>query len=185
MNIKPLSIADCYEIELDVRPDERGFFAKIFLDYEYEKMGFATKFCEEYFTSSKKGVLRGMHFQLPPKALNKVVCCVSGQVLDVFLDLRVGSPTFLQSESVLLDGKQPKVLYLPVGIAHGYQALLEESIMFYMVDQPYVPSLDAGISWDSFGFSWPVSSPILSKRDLSQPKLQDFNNPFVFGEDGK
>ncbi len=182
MKITEMKIAGCFEICLNFRPDDRGFFIKTFINSVFQENNFAVTYSEDFYTSSKKNVLRGMHFQLPPKALVKTVYCLNGKILDVFVDLRVNSPTYLQTESLILSPEIPRVLYLPKGIAHGFLSLQDDSVVCYKVDQEYDPVLDSGIRWDSFGFDWPVKDPIVSQRDSQLPILKNFINPFVFTE---
>lgn len=135
---------------------------------------------EEYSTSSRKGALRGMHFQTPPAALAKLVFCLSGAVLDVVVDIRRGSPTYGKHLAVELSPEAEIGLYVPEGFAHGYLSLQEGSVVYYRTTHGYAPANDLGISWDSFGFQWPVEGPIMSERDRNQPRLEGFNSPFEF-----
>lgn len=180
MHVIPLKTHGCLKIDLDRKTDARGFFIKTFQESVFRAAGFSITTAEDFYTSSIKGVIRGMHFQLPPKPLKKLVHCASGSILDVLLDLRAESPTYLQVESLTLTGDAPCVLCLPVGIAHGFVALTNEALVCYKVDQEYNPALDAGIRWDSFGFDWPVNQPAVSDRDAAFPALQDFKTPFRF-----
>lgn len=180
MRVIPLKIHGCLKIDLDRKTDARGFFIKTFQDSIFRDAGFAITTAEDFYTCSVKGAIRGMHFQLPPVAPKKLVHCARGSILDVLLDLRVGSPTYLQVESLTIAGKDPCVLCLPSGIAHGFVALTDEALVCYKVNQEYDPALDAGIRWDSFGFDWPVTHPIVSDRDAAFPTLQNFITPFRF-----
>ena len=180
MEITPLKTAGCLRISLDKRTDQRGYFIKTFQGSFFREAGCEITGGEDFYTTSSKGVVRGMHFQLPPKALKKVVYCLAGSILDVLVDLRVGSPTYLQSESLTLSAQEPCVLCLPVGVAHGFLALADDSMVCYKVDQEYDPALDSGIRWDSFGYDWPVQNPVVSARDSSLPRLQEFQNPFIY-----
>jgi len=182
MKIASLKTEGCLLLHLDKRTDQRGYFIKTFQDSVFQDMGFSITCREDFYTLSNKNVIRGMHFQLPPKALKKVVYCMSGSILDVLLDLRVGSPTYLQTEHLILDSLDPCAVCLPVGIAHGFLTLSDETAVCYKVDQEYDPALDSGIRWDSFGFKWPVDDPTLSNRDSGFCSLQEFQNPFLFGE---
>jgi len=186
MRIFPLKTHGCLKVDLEKRSDARGYFLKTFQDSVFRDAGFSITTVEDFYTSSIRGVIRGMHFQLPPKPLKKLVHCSAGSVLDVLLDLRAGSPTYLQVESLTLTGDSPCVLCLPTGIAHGFVALTDEALICYKVDQEYDPALDAGIRWDSFGFNWPVTHPVVSHRDAGFPTLKDFKTPFRFsgGQDG-
>jgi len=137
-------------------------------------------FLRFFFTVSRKNVIRGMHFQIPPKSQNKVICCISGKVLDVLFDLRKGSPTYLKSESIELAGNQPKMVFIPPGIAHGFLSLEDNSIMLYKVSQGYSRELDQGIHWNSFGFDWPINAPTTSERDKQLPPFSDLVTPFIY-----
>jgi dTDP-4-dehydrorhamnose 3,5-epimerase len=150
--------------------DERGYFIKIF------QGNFSLK--EEYFSSSKKNVLRGMHFQLPPYAVNKIVYCIQGEVLDVILDLRKNSKTYKQYFTNILSKKNNNILFVPKGFAHGFLSLKNNSILIYKTDNIYHPKFDVGISWDSFGFKWPIKKPLISERDQNFSSLKNFKSPF-------
>jgi dTDP-4-dehydrorhamnose 3,5-epimerase len=164
-------------IGTNVLSDERGSFTKCFEAAEFHDHGLSVKFAEEYFSFSKAGVLRGMHFQLPPLDHEKVVYCALGRVLDVVLDLRPNSATYKQCLSIELSSKGGEGLYIPKGCAHGFWSL-EDSIMVYKVGTPYSPEHDTGICWDSFGFNWPGDQPVLSSRDSMHICLEDFRSPF-------
>ncbi len=165
-------------IESSVFTDERGIFIKTFHENFFMGSHFNTFFKEEYYSVSNKNVIRGMHFQTPPFAHEKIVYCVNGKILDVILDLRKESPTYKKSFSVELNGSDGKIIYIPKGLAHGFCALIDNSIMMYKVSTVYCQNNDCGVRWDSFNFTWPVEKPIISSRDLSFPPLETFNNPF-------
>ncbi len=120
MKFLPCSIPGCLEIVPALQRDPRGTFAKTFHEELFAENGIAFRHAEEYFTHSERGVLRGLHFQVPPAAYAKTVCCVRGEVLDAIVDLRVGSPTFGRHETFTLSSDTMKLLYLPPGIAHGF-----------------------------------------------------------------
>ena len=128
---------------------------------------------------SGKNVLRGMHFQRPPAAHDKLVYCPVGKVLDVVLDLR---PTAKGARSRCfsheLSAQNREMLFIPAGCAHGFLALEDDSMMVYQTSTVHSPSHDAGVLWNSFGFDWPVKNPILSERDQKFPALCDFQSPF-------
>jgi len=167
-----------------VRPqvfvDARGSFTKLFTDEAFSAAGLATSFAEEYRTRSARGVVRGMHFQLPPLDHEKLVFCSEGEVLDVVLDLRRGSPTFGQALTFHLSAPTGYGLYIPVGCAHGFCSLSEQSTLEYRVTGVYSPTHDAGILWSSLDVDWPVAEPIVSARDTTFPELDGFVSPFVF-----
>ena len=158
--------------------DVRGNFVKTFHEAQLAEHGISMILREEFFSTSAKGVLRGMHFQLPPHAHQKLIYCISGRVLDVILDLRRSSPTFGQSVGIELSAKNRHVVYLPVGIAHGFLSLEDNSCLVYKTDAVHAPQQDAGIKWDSFGFDWPNADPLISGRDLTHPNFAEFESPF-------
>ena len=121
-----------------------------------------------------------MHFQVPPADLVKTVCCATGRVLDVVVDLRVGSPTYGQHEAFILDAAAPEIVYIPAGLAHGFLVLSTESLMLYQVTHDYAPKSDSGIRWDSCGIAWGVTNPVVSERDDALPRLADFASPFRY-----
>ena len=133
---------------------------------------------ESYITTSKKDVIRGMHFQLPPYDQDKIVTCLEGELEDVILDLRKNSPTFKQVNSLKLNAKNPVLLYLPKGIAHGFLSLSDKCRMQYFLNSEYQPDFDEGILWSSIGFDWGVREPIISARDKSHQPLIKFESPF-------
>jgi dTDP-4-dehydrorhamnose 3,5-epimerase len=169
----------CYLIELDKLLDDRGCFVKTFNKDFFLKHNMRFDFEEEYYTVSKKNVLRGFHFQLPPHDHAKLVSCIKGSVMDVVVDLRQGSLTFGEFEIIELNSDNPKAVYIPSGMAHGFYTRSNEAIMNYNVTSMYSPSHECGIKWDSINVDWPKKSPILSKRDHLFQSLGDFNSPFI------
>ncbi len=133
---------------------------------------------EAYFIQSKKDVLRGMHFQLPPHAQGKFLYVARGKILDVVLDLRTTSPTYGKSTSFLLEAGSPTALYVPPGLAHGYLTLEEDSLIHYVQSGNYAPEFERGVRYDSFGFDWKISSPILSDKDKGLPVFSQLEKMF-------
>ncbi len=166
-----------YEIEGYNAADARGIFVKIFNKDSFESKGLATGFCENYYSVSKKDVIRGMHFQLPPFSHCKLVYVTEGEILDVIIDLRRKSKTFGRFLSLNLKALGNAV-YIPEGFAHGFLTLSPSATVLYQVTSVHEPSADSGIRWDSFGFEWPVSSPVLSDRDQSFISFTEFQSPF-------
>lgn len=161
-----------------VHRDDRGEFVKPFHEEQLALFGIQMLIREEFFSISSKDILRGMHFQLPPHTHQKIVYCISGSVLDVVLDLRRGSPTFGHSCGVELSSVNRHVIYIPVGFAHGFLSLEENSCLVYKTDSVHAPSHDAGILWNSFGYNWPEKNPQLSPRDQSFVRFAEFSTPF-------
>jgi dTDP-4-dehydrorhamnose 3,5-epimerase len=166
-----------------VRHDARGSFVKIFHEPWLAQAGLETEFKESYYSTSRKNVLRGMHFQVPPEEHTKLVYCLEGHVLDVVVDLRRGSPTFHRCFSIELDSDNPCGIYVPSGCAHGFFTFSEQALLLYAVTTVYAPSSDAGVRWDSLDFGWPCGEKLLSERDQSFPTLQNFASPFMFDVD--
>jgi dTDP-4-dehydrorhamnose 3,5-epimerase len=158
--------------------DARGSFVKTFHRDAFRELGLDFAPREEFFSTSAKNVLRGMHFQLPPAAHAKLVYCIVGRVLDVVLDLRKNSSTFGRSCAHELNATSREMFFIPVGFAHGFLALEDGATMVYQTSTVHSPAHDAGIVWNSFGFDWPVKNPILSERDKKFSALRDFQSPF-------
>lgn len=180
MKAHDTGLAGCRTIDLDVRPDPRGWFMKTFHADAFETLGLRADWRESYVSLSEAGVLRGMHFQTPPAAHAKLAFCVAGEVLDVVVDLRLGSPTYGKHRAFRLSPQAGKAVYMPTGFAHGFVSLSDASLMCYMVTSVYAAEQDAGIAWDSFGFDWPIDDPRLSERDRRHPPLGSFASPFRF-----
>jgi dTDP-4-dehydrorhamnose 3,5-epimerase len=180
LRITPLALAGALLVEPTPRRDDRGAFVKTFHAAALADEGLSFELREEFYSVSHRGVLRGMHFQSPPFDHQKLVTCVAGRVLDVLVDLRVDSPTFGDSCSIELNGTTTQLLWIPRGLAHGFLSLEDDSIVNYKTDCEYAPQHDAGIRWDSFGFSWPTADGqlIISPRDQTHPALAGFDSPF-------
>jgi dTDP-4-dehydrorhamnose 3,5-epimerase len=183
MELTETPLPGCYLVRCDIMEDERGRFVKTYHDGRFAELGLRTDWREEYYSVSAQGVLRGMHFQIPPADHAKLAYCVAGEVLDVVVDLRHGSPTFERCASFLLSAQEGDSVYVPPGLAHGFVALRDQSVMQYKVTTVHSPEHDAGILWDSLTFDWPILNPILSSRDARHPRLADFQSPFFYGED--
>lgn len=167
-------------ITLPFSTDGRGLFVKTFLDTDFKKEGIAFTLKESYFSISKKDVIRGMHFQLPPHQHSKVVFCPQGAILDVIVDLRKGSPTYGQYITEELSAENHKAYFIPEGFAHGFKSLTDDALTYYLVSSEYNKAYDAGIYYDSIGLDWELDSPVLSVRDMSFQGLNEFESPFLF-----
>ena len=178
MNFCRTDIDDVILIEPTVFGDDRGYFVETFRKDKFEEfLGYSVDFCQDNESKSKKGVLRGLHYQLPPFAQSKLVRVVSGSILDIAVDIRVGSPTFGKHVAVRLDDKDKKQLFIPRGFAHGFVVLSDEAVFAYKVDNFYAPECDRGIAFDDLeiGIDWllPKNDLILSAKDIKQPSLKD------------
>ena len=180
MEIAHTDIPGCYLVQARVTRDERGSFTKTFHAPRFAELGLRTDWQEEYFSTSARGVVRGLHFQVPPADHAKLVFCLMGEVLDVAVDLRRGSPAYGRAFGVRLNAKNGRGLYLPSGCAHGFLSVSEMSGMYYKVTSVHSPEHDAGIAWNSIDFDWGVVDPLLSPRDRNHPALADFDTHFTF-----
>ncbi|MBI5700637.1 dTDP-4-dehydrorhamnose 3,5-epimerase family protein [Candidatus Saganbacteria bacterium] len=180
MKIKKTKIAGCYEIEPIIHLDARGSLVKFFEEEQFLTHKLPTCFAEDFYSKSSKGVLRGMHFQTPPAAYSKIVCCLFGEVFDAIVDLRIGSETFGQHETFELSAKVSHLLYLPAGVAHGFYVLSSEAILLYKTSFKHSPANDGGIHWSSAGVPWPNNKPIVSERDAKLQNLKDYKSPFIY-----
>ncbi|WP_096700254.1 dTDP-4-dehydrorhamnose 3,5-epimerase [Magnetospirillum sp. 15-1] len=178
-DIRETGLPGCLEIKPVIRKDERGFFIKTFHAEKFSELGLSTEIREQYYSSSKLGVIRGLHFQIPPHDHDKLVYCLRGSVLDAVVDLRRSSPTFGRHVTLQLDAEAGNMLYIPKGFAHGFCATSEDSIMVYNVTSVYAPDHDMGILWNSAGVNWQNAAPIVSDRDAALPPMADFNSPFA------
>jgi dTDP-4-dehydrorhamnose 3,5-epimerase len=178
MELVPTELPGLQIIRPRIFQDARGSFVKTFHRDVFRELGLDFEPREEFFSTSAKGVLRGMHFQLPPAAHAKLVYCIVGSVLDVVLDLRKNSPAFGRSCVRELSAANREMFFIPVGFAHGFLALEDGATMVYQTSTVHSPTHDAGVRWDSLGFNWPVKAPVLSERDEKFPALRDFQSPF-------
>ncbi len=179
MKFEESFIAGLYEISLTSRRDPRGAFVKTFHRTTFADRGLDFRLAEQYYSTSRRGVLRGLHFQVPPHDHDKIVTCLSGEAHDVVLDLRVGSRTYGQHASFTLSAESPRSLYIPSGCAHGFLATVDDTLLVYNVTREYSPEHDTGVRWDSAGIQWPVADPLVSERDQSFPPLEEFQSPFA------
>ena len=178
----PTRIADVIVIEPRVFPDERGFFMETYKHSEFAAHGIREQFVQCNQSRSSRGILRGLHFQRPPKAQGKLVRAVSGAIFDVAVDLRKGAPTYGQWVGVELSAANNRMLYAPAGFAHGFCVVSAEADIAYMTSDEYAPALEAGIAWDDpdLNIAWPIAAPQLSARDRQWPRLRDADTGFLY-----
>ncbi len=180
-------LKDCYIIEPSVFGDNRGYFSPYFIQKDFDELGFE-KVVQTNRSKSGKGVLRGLHFQKKPKTQAKIVEVISGTAIDVVVDMRVDSPTYGKSTSVLLtpynkdiegSGRQ---LFVPRGFAHGFVSLEDDTVFQYLIDNDYAPETEGGILWNDpdLGINWKeifekydIKEPLLSEKDQVHPRLVD------------
>jgi dTDP-4-dehydrorhamnose 3,5-epimerase len=180
MNIEQTALEGVYIINNFMAQDVRGTFVKIFNKKNFEDAGLNFEIRESYFSISKKEVIRGMHFQLPPSDHEKLVYVPQGSIIDVVLDLRKKSLSYKQFISIELSAANRKSIFIPKGLAHGFKSMEENTITCYNVTTEYDSKSDKGIHFDSFGFDWQTNEVLLSTRDKEFMTLDRFckNNPF-------
>ena len=188
MTFTRTEIPDVVVIEPTVHGDSRGYFVETFRQDKLEEfLGYKINFCQDNESKSSKGVLRGLHYQLPPHAQTKLVRVISGRVLDVAVDIRRNSPTFGQHVAVELTADNKKQLLVPRGFAHGFVVLEDDTIFAYKVDNYYSPECDRGIAFNdpALNIDWilKIEELKLSEKDTTQPKLNETNDLFEFGVD--
>jgi len=187
MEAVALEIPGCYLLRLPRFPDARGEFRKLLHAPTLAGLGLEAAYAESYVSVSHRGVLRGMHFQAPPSDYAKLVTCLTGRVRDGLLDLRRGSPTFMQSLSLLLDGDTPQAVYVPRGVAHGFAAHRDHTALLYYTSSVHDAERDCGVHPATTGIDWwageaGIGEPLMSPRDAALPPLKDFNSPFAYTE---
>lgn len=182
MEIIKTAIDGLVIIEPKVFKDARGYFFESFSQREFEEKVRRINFVQDNESMSSYGVMRGLHFQLPPFTQSKLVRCVRGAVLDVVVDIRKGSPTYGQHEAVELTEENHRQLFIPRGFAHGFSVLSETAVFQYKCDNFYAPQADSGISIldGSLGIDWriPTDRALLSEKDTRHALLKDFDSPF-------
>lgn len=164
--------------------DTRGWFMEFYKSETFSKAGIRYTFDQENLSFSRKGVVRGLHFQLPPYEQAKLVTVLAGKVLDVVVDLRKGSKTFGKVHTCLLDADRHNLLMIPEGFAHGFAAM-EDSLFIYKTSNVYNRDSECGIRWDdpSLKISWPVPDPVLSDKDRNLPTLEELLRKSLISRD--
>lgn len=178
MKFTPTPLAGAYVIDLEKREDDRGFFARYFCKQEFARHQLNADIVQINDSLSRiKGTLRGMHYQLPPKAEEKIVRCVRGALLDVIVDLRSDSVTFLQSFQAELTAENRTMLYVPKGFAHGFLTLMPDTEAVYLVTEYYAADRERGLRYNDprLGIKWPMEPVVISDKDKNHP---DFNADF-------
>jgi dTDP-4-dehydrorhamnose 3,5-epimerase len=168
MRYSSTDLPGAYVIDLQRHADERGFFARAFCLDEFRAAGIVVEFVQASISwNVRRGTLRGMHFQWPPSKEGKLVRCTRGSLVDVLLDLRPDQASFGRHVVVQLDAEQRRAVFIPAGVAHGFQTLEDNTEVLYHMTDRYTPALADGVRWNdpAFGISWPISEPILNARD--------------------
>ena len=169
-----LPLAGAYTVDVQAFSDERGWFARVWCKNEFEEIGHTKEWVQmNHSVSYAKGTLRGMHFQHPPFREIKMVRCIAGAVMDVIVDIRQGSPTFLQWQAVELSAENNRMIYIPEGFAHGFQTLQDNSALIYHHTEFYTPGAEGGIRYDDplVDIRWTLPVTVVSQRDAGHPLL--------------
>ncbi|MCF8053883.1 MAG: dTDP-4-dehydrorhamnose 3,5-epimerase [Deltaproteobacteria bacterium] len=174
-SFQPLDIPEVIVITPKIFPDERGYFKESFKGSDFQNVALPEHFVQDNISFSRQGVLRGLHYQKEPKAQGKLVSVISGTVWDVAVDMRPESSTFKRWVGIELNDDNHKMVYIPVGFAHGFLTLSKSAYFLYKCTNEYSPMHDAGIRWDDpeIAISWNVKNPILSPKDAALPRLSD------------
>jgi dTDP-4-dehydrorhamnose 3,5-epimerase len=170
---EPTAIADVLVIVPSVFADERGFFMETYKQSAFYEAGLTASFVQENHSRSTRGILRGLHYQREPKAQGKLVRVVRGEIFDVAVDIRPGSPTFRRWVGITLSDQNRKSMYIPAGFAHGFCVTSADAEVIYKTTTEYAPELEDGIRWDdpALAIDWPIDAPTLSDRDKRWPGL--------------
>ncbi len=183
MNIEKTNLEGVIIVTPDVYTDERGFFMETFSEERYrEALGLAPdeRFVQDNLNASKRGVLRGLHYQAPPMAQGKLVSVLRGRVLDVAVDIRTGSPTYGQHVTIELSGENHRQLWIPRGFAHGFVVLEDDTLFSYKCTNLYSKEHDRGVLWNdpALGIDWGTKMPIISEKDQKHPLLSEIVREF-------
>jgi dTDP-4-dehydrorhamnose 3,5-epimerase len=179
---KPMSLPGVVYVEPRVHRDPRGFFVELFKSSEFAKNGIPANFAQVNQSKSQKDVLRGLHYQLSAAGQGKLVTVISGEIFDVAVDIRKGSPHYGQWVSARLDAVSKNMLYIPEGFLHGFCVLSPEAEIVYFCTREYAPAFDRSVRWNdpAIGIDWPVMKPVLSAKDSESPLLINAENDFIY-----
>ena len=166
----------------EIYKDQRGEFLEAYREQRLKELGLNIEFVQDNISRSVKGVIRGLHYQLPPASQVKLVMVPHGEILDVAVDLRPHSPTYGKHYSEILSAENRYVLLIPTGFAHGFSVLSEEATIYYKCHDYYNSQLERGIRWDDpdLNIDWKIDNPVLSKKDQKLPLLSELNEDDLF-----
>jgi dTDP-4-dehydrorhamnose 3,5-epimerase len=176
----PSRIPGCFEIVFNRMNDNRGWFTKTFHEEMFRSLSPDFTIAEEYFSLSTRGVFRGLHFQVPPRAIDKLIFCPVGSVKDFVVDIRQGSPSYGEWIGFELNEETPKAIFVPRGTAHGFYSTSDRTIIQCKSSGIFDGPSDKAISYKSFSLAKELNDPVLSEKDLHAPLFNDFQNPFQY-----
>ncbi|MCL4454661.1 MAG: dTDP-4-dehydrorhamnose 3,5-epimerase [Deinococcus sp.] len=179
---QPLNIPEIILVSAQSFTDERGYFMETFKRSVFAEHGISAPLVQDNLSSSHQGVIRGLHFQKPPRAQGKLVMCLRGEIFDVALDIRKGSPHYGKWVSARLSEENKNMLWVPEGFAHGFQVLSKSALVFYKVTDEFSPAHELGIRWNDpeIGIEWPVANPTVSARDAALGPLAQVDSGFIY-----
>lgn len=177
---EPLEIPGVVLVRPEIHRDDRGFLYESYRKSAFREAGLEAEFCQDNHSRSRRGVLRGLHYQRPPRAHAKLVRAVEGEIFDVAVDLRRDSPSYGDWVAAILSADNRRMLFVPEGFAHGYCVLSAAAAVHYKITAEYAPEHEGGVVWDDpdVGIEWPIEDPILSERDAALPPLRDAEPDF-------
>jgi dTDP-4-dehydrorhamnose 3,5-epimerase len=178
----PVNLPEVILIQPSIFPDERGFFMETYKHSEFSRNGIPEYFVQSNHSYSLRNTLRGLHYQKKPQAQGKLVQVAMGEVFDVVVDIRKGSPRYGKWAGVQLSASNKKMLYIPPGFAHGAWVVSDEASLLYLVTEEYAPECEAGVIWNdpALAITWPRDDPLLSERDRNWPPLSAADNNFTY-----
>lgn len=184
ISCSPLALNDVVLVQPKRFGDARGYFEETWNMRDLAQGGIDAGFVQDnHSLSEQKGTLRGLHYQAPPHAQDKLVRCTRGSIFDIAVDVRAGSPTYGQWVGVTLSAENGHQLFIPKGFLHGFVTLEPACEVQYKCSDYYAPDCDGSVRWDSLGIDWPLSGdPILSAKDAAAPVFADFTSPFHYGK---
>jgi dTDP-4-dehydrorhamnose 3,5-epimerase len=178
MKFSETSLEGVYIIDPGTFKDKRGTFVKPYSEGAFDEVGVSLDLKESFYSRSKRHVIRGMHFQVPPHDYAKLVFVTDGEIVDVILDIRQGMSTYGKFISVGLSADNARQVYVPRGFAHGFAVVSHSATVVYLQTAAHAPEHDGGIKWNSFGMNWGIEDPIVSPRDEAFSSLDEFDSPF-------
>jgi dTDP-4-dehydrorhamnose 3,5-epimerase len=181
-DFKSLEIPEVILVKPKVFQDERGFFMETYKMPDFVAFGIKENFVQDNHSCSTRGVLRGLHYQNPPFAQGKLIRVVRGEIFDVAVDIRKGSPTYGKWVSAILSEENKNMIYIPEGFAHGFCVLSEVAEVIYKATNVYSAQFEAGIIWsdEELNIRWPIEKPFLSEKDTRWPRLREADNKFYY-----
>ncbi len=182
MKFQKLGLDGLYLLKPAIYEDSRGYFFESYREKYLNKQGLNATFVQDNISSSVKGVIRGLHYQVEPAAQAKLIMVTKGKIVDIAVDIRTSSPTYKKFEAVELDDQNHHQLFIPKGFAHGFAVLSEQAIISYKCSSYYNPSFERGIRWDDpdLNINWKIKNPVLSNKDKNLPYLKSLNSEDLF-----